>query len=710
MAKQTILFTVMPRGVSLNTPTLPVSVVVSPRLYEDSLLDQFPDWLDWTPQLKQQGLALTFRCGAKKLTLKVDTKPLRPELWQAMFNRDTYVLPYAYKDYSERAIFSYPVRLGLSTLKSMYQEASVVLGLPEGDGSSLQDQRESANRRFIKGLLDGLGVNWNNDLGERLRKAFRSGFSQFSSTNAAQAAHYDPAWLAPDGTLLIMPPSGTPASASLHQFVAGQFAVYSHMPQGAPVHANPPDFEKLIDFHQALSSLSSYPELLRALGLVFDFELPIDFVGTTPVNAPGTLAVVDIPNRTWAVPTQVPPKQPPLETAYLHFITGDPSAPWRLFTTAPGLLGGLSTELEVFGLLNLDPTRYGLAQVDVESGLHKTMRLAESWGDDRLGPAFPDHPEVFDETTTLPSLRSGGLSVYADGRSLKLNQTFESNNDFNTDLESSKPSKRPFYAEDLNQGYRMDIWDSFTGQWHSLHRRLAVYQIEDQTFKPVSEVEGFMQLAAGQAAPDPDNPPPDDLYLNESMGRWAGWSLSAPFPGKGLSSDPDPDKALVEDPDHPANEPATPFKMTTQFSAAPASLPSLRFGRRYRLRLRAVDLAGNSMAHNDPLAALLSFLTGLPRDPEGLAYLRYEPVIAPLVVLRDVRSVTDPGSQLERLVIHTYNDDPSKDNDPADLTASDRFIAPAQHQRRGRRAHGHVRRKRQAGQHPRHVRSDRRAR
>ena len=39
MAKQTILFTVIPRGVSLNPTTLPVSVVVNPRLYE-----RHPPW------------------------------------------------------------------------------------------------------------------------------------------------------------------------------------------------------------------------------------------------------------------------------------------------------------------------------------------------------------------------------------------------------------------------------------------------------------------------------------------------------------------------------------------------------------------------------------------------------------------------------------------------------------------------------------------
>ena len=214
-------------------------------------------------------------------------------------------------------------------------------------------------------------------------------------------------------------------------------------------------------------------------------------------------------------------------------------------------------------------------------------------------------------------MRSGGFSLFADGRALSLLHSFEENKQFNTDLSASTPLNRPFFAEDLNQGYRIDIWDSltepgtrYTAAWHLPDRRAGTSTTTDE--------EGFTELAAGQAAPDPDNPPPDDLYLNESIARWAGWSLSAPFPGKALSADPDPANALVEDPDHPQNEPATPFKMTTEFKAFPGSLPALRFGRRYRLRLRAVDLCGNSMDHNDPLAPLLAFLSGLPRDPEGL--------------------------------------------------------------------------------------------
>ena len=67
---------------------------------------------------------------------------------------------------------------------------------------------------------------------------------------------------------------------------------------------------------------------------------------------------------------------------------------------------------------------------------------------------------------------------------------------------------------------------------------------------------------------------------------------------------------------------------------------------------------------------------GLPRDPEGLAYLRYEPVPAPLVVIRDEQAVTSPGSAVHRLVIRTFNDGDRDDGSAADLTASDRHIVP----------------------------------
>jgi len=131
MAQQTVLFTVMPRGVQVNPVRPGVSVFVSPRLEGASTLNAFPDWLNWTGILKDQGLQLTFRIGSKTITMPIQQKVLEPRLWKAMFNESTFVRSHTFQDYTDRTIFSYPVRLALSTIKAIYQEAGLTLGLPD---------------------------------------------------------------------------------------------------------------------------------------------------------------------------------------------------------------------------------------------------------------------------------------------------------------------------------------------------------------------------------------------------------------------------------------------------------------------------------------------------------------------------------------------------------------------------------------------------
>lgn len=670
MAKQSILFTSLARGLAINPSALPVSVMVSARLSGEDFLGAYPDWLNWTERLKEGGLVLTFQSGGNSLTIKVETSGLQPELWQAMFHKDTYVRSYQFPDYSGRTIISYPVRLALSGLKNLYQQAGVALALPDPTRPQRKEEDYYPGRQYLRGLLDGLAVNWDEKSAPGLRKRYQSAFNRMK--NQPLRPVYQASQLNSDGTLKNMPLAGQPANKSFQQNLAAPFSVYHHMPPGQPIEKAPPDFKTLIDFHQALSALSSYPALMRALGLVFDIELPLDFVPFTPTGGYGSLAVTAIEGPAWQIPTETVPQLKPLETALIYLNMGSGG----LFTTAPGWLAGKTEQLEAFGLLNLDPALYGLAQVDVDGGLMKAILLAEAWGSERRHMEPPDHPGIFDPTITLPALRSGGLALFADGRALRLYKTLQKNKGFNQLLQANQPMPEPFFAEDLLRGYRIDIWDSHSNAWHSLHRRNGRYQIEDQLFQTMDE-EGFTELTVGQPAPDPTNPPPDDLYLHEALARWAGWSLSAPMPGRALSSDPDPDKALKEDPQHPANEPATPFKMTTEFSAMAGSLPALRFGRRYRLRLRPVDLAGNSMKHDDPAADWLAQVgLALPRDAHGLPYLRFEPVAAPLVAPRVVEALTGPGSSLERLVIRSWNDGIDKDGDPADLVGSDRHILP----------------------------------
>ena len=661
--EQTILFTVIPRGLSLDGETMPVSVFVSPRLFGGDRLDSFPDWLKWTRQLKDEGLVLTIRCAGQSFDesfdARIDTEVLQPGLWKQLFKEDTLVRSHQFDDYSQRGIISYSVRQALSVLKTIYQEAGLSLALPE---RQTDDQR--GNREVLRELVDGLDVHWNGRRASRWREEVRL-INRSEDYALAQQALRGPL----DSEGLFVSQTGRAA----FQRVAMPFSVFHHMPTPKRDELEL-DKDKLLDFHQALSSLNSYPDLQRALGLVFDLDLPRNFVKETSLDQFGTLSI----NKTsfeWHVST----KTPKLATAYVHFAAGQR----RLFFTAPRVLSHQPTPATILGLLNLDPELFGLAQVDVDGGMHKAIILAETLNnpdparnlDPNAQPEPAPHPEVFDPDATLPSLRSGGFSLFADRRGLHLLDTMTGSKVFNAAVESDGAQPRPFFIEDLVRGYRLDVWDSHTNAWHSLHLRNGEYQIGDKSFETEKE-EGFVQLAAMQPAQGA-NPADDDLYLHEAIARWAGWSLSVTRPGKHLSYHADPDKAVPpdgDDPDYREDQPETPFKMTVKYRVPQGSLPRLRFGTRYRIRARAVDLAGNSMGLGDTATNALSSLFALPRNPEGFAYLRYEPVGAPLIVLRDARAVTDPGSAIDRIVIRTSNDD--IDTVVADTTAGDRHIEP----------------------------------
>ncbi len=250
--------------------------------------------------------------------------------------------------------------------------------------------------------------------------------------------------------------------------------------------------------------------------------------------------------------------------------------------------------------------------------MNKAIQLAET-----IDTAAPStNPEVYDLNQALPALRSGGFSLFADQRALSLLGSLQESTDYNQALEAATPQPRPFFAEDLLRGYRLDMWDSHSGKWHSLHLRDGLYQLEDQTFETSAE-EGFVQLAATQAAPDPNrSTPADELYLHEAIARWAGWSLSAPTPGKHLTRHADPDKAVPPDPSDPEydpeNVPATPFKMTTHYKVVKGTLPRLRFGRRYRLRAPGGGFGGQQPGGRRPAGRRAGVLRWrCPRTPKA---------------------------------------------------------------------------------------------
>jgi len=676
MPSQLMIFTAVPHSLRVNPGRLPVSVVVSPRLTGADTLGAFPDWRDWTRRRRQHGLRITFECQGATHTTDIPRTILRPDIWKALFNENTLVRPYQFDDYSERFVASYPVRSAIGLLQATYQAAGIELALPTTDG----DPREQEPRRrgLFNGLVEGYAIKWDTASGRKWREQQRDAQRRLAGPFIGKYTRPDlHAFINEDG--LFRTGTLTPGSSSYKQLqrdVVERFGVVNHQPQGVPVTHASLDEDKVLDFHQALSSLNTYPAIQRMLGLVFDVELPIDFL--PPTATPLTAGVLRITQVDGDWNTDTPTTVPVTSTAYLHSTGGG----GRLFGLAPRYLVDKSQPLQVLGLLALDPTRYCIAQVDIDGGLHKTTILADSLSQSP-GQSAAQHPEVFDTTTVLPSLRSGGMSLVADARALALLDTFHQSQQFNKALEQNQPQPRPFCAEDLVRGFRLDVWDNVTGKWHSVHRRHATYTFGDDAAVEVKvdDEEGFFQVAATQAAPERDGTRAEnDLYLHEAITRWDGRSLSADSPGKHLTRAGDPAKAVPDaaDPD-PENEPVTPFKMTTSFAIVKGSLPRLRFGAAYRFRVRAVDLAGNGLTVDDEAARQLTSGLSLPAGDRAIAYLRFEPIASPFIVLRDTRGVTGEGgegSAIDRIVIRTFNSHQSLDGIAADLTAADRHIAP----------------------------------
>ena len=141
--------------------------------------------------------------------------------------------------------------------------------------------------------------------------------------------------------------------------------------------------------------------------------------------------------------------------------------------------------------------------------------------------------------------------------------------------------------------------------------------------------------------------------------KWTGWSLIAPRPGRRIRPYPDSTTPTSEraklgliqeervDQRSAADTHANGTPITRNVSAAPGSLPRLRFGKAYRMRARLVDLAGNSLAFDD------RGVDKLEEASEPISYLRYEPLDAPVLSLRERVS---EGESLERMVIRSNFD------------------------------------------------------
>ena len=440
----------------------------------------------------------------------------------------------------------------------------------------------------------------------------------------------------------VPPDAGSPALDFYQVQVMHRFLSKQVRRSDGTLEPLPPQKPTEIDFHRAIAALGQYPKLMRALGIAVDLEVPL-----AAVPAASNVRVT-----------------PSLQGA-------SPMTPWtayrldaarKEFFAAPGASSDVTSGM----LLLSGPDQYEVVEVDVDGAAEKLVDFASNLARIAFGRATStiDTPQEYG----LPSLRSAGFSCARTGRAMRLVSTFQNATQNNAGIVANHQGPAVvLQADQLTRGFRVDVWASLSGRWHSLCFRDGTYKFLNGPLTRQFADEGFVTVATSQSA-DGSSP---DLRLPESLFRWAGWGLCARRPGRTIGPDSTP-----ASPDNPAT---SAFKLETDFTVTKGTLPRLRFGALYQFRARAVDLAGNSLGSD----AVLDDIFNLP--PQPMPYLRYEPVPPPVLVLRQPLSMDNtPGESVERMVIRS-------NFDTHIAAISERHYRPAQGNARDGRDSRHAR-------------------
>ncbi|MGZ3144465.1 hypothetical protein ACVDFE_21225 [Lentzea chajnantorensis] len=616
MSKQTITWTVLPGGVTAGLDLVRFSVHVAPRLLPtagSAQLSAFPDWTDWTARVAAAAFQLEFpgvldqsgrpvRATARRVSTPVSRH------WTALFTPTSHVQGHALTRFARRRIRSYPTQHVRDFVHQRYGRfgARFPEEFPTLDELTASDAFGAVGFEF-DGDHSGPGL----DRKQRLRDRLEALFSLDPQ---------DPArWAVPF----------RPGDASTADGVALTFLQAERFHRRrAPVTGDlPPLAAPKLDFHQAVAMTREHHHLQRLLGLVLDFESA----------DPAVLNLVRGNERVTGVRVVTDLKPLLGSESEVHV---RPLMRCRIGKGARHVFAAspLDTDSDLRdGLLRVGETdRFAVVQVDPDAAALAVRQFADTVTRLRVerGGQVVKRSATTPDEHALPALRTAGFSVGRLSRAVRLAQKVERGRQVNDAAFTSGGDKITddveLTADDVVRGYRWDVRDETAGQWFSLMWRDGAYvfvRSGDENVKVLEET-------AAQTAPTTSGAGGDeDLYLQESLVHWAGWSLAVGRPGKSLAGD----NGLADGSGSP--DPDFPFRTT--FGAR--ALPRLRFGRRYRLRARAVDIAGNSLTTEQADA-----LTDSALSTTAETFRRFEPVSAPEVLLR---SVPGAAESLEVMVL-----------------------------------------------------------
>ena len=500
----------------MNTDSLPVSVFVTPRLAGADELGAFPDWLQWTRRVKENGLTLTLRCSGNEHDVTVDPQALDPNLWESLFDEGTFVRSFEF-DYSGKPVMSYSVRQALSVLKSMYQQAGISLALPEESG-------QSKAREPLRSAPVARRARCQLELAQR-RALARSAPEDAAAATAWAARGDDPV----AGAARCRGSRPGTSSAAAKQAVAIPFSVFHHMPTPKDDDDAGPSAQPGLGYGARLPPGACFAQRVYVAPACARHR--VRFRAAPRLRAadpPGQYATLSVSGVGAGWDWSIQPQTPDLETACVHLALGDT----RLFLTAPRMLDDPTADVPpILGLLDLSPLRFGLAQVDVDGGMHKAIIQAETGSRSRGGTST---------RTSSPTLRRTPRSSTRRrpfrrcGRAASLSTRTSARSSCSTSSRSRRRSTTLSKRTDRSHGrFRRGSRPRVSARRLGLpHQRRgtrcrdATYKVENGPTHASGVEEGFVQLAVMQPAPGAE-PPSDDLYLHEAVG-----SLGRVEPGR----------------------------------------------------------------------------------------------------------------------------------------------------------------------------------
>lgn len=424
-------------------------------------------------------------------------------------------------------------------------------------------------------------------------------------------------------------PQGSDATALAVEMLNRMLA-----PQATPEQMRTPPKWPDLDFHQALSLLTSHPNLLRKLGFIVD--LRVDTGGRTL----RTGAIRTYVGTSW--PGSYDPDQRGVDIT-----TAFPRVATRLSGTI--FRPRAATTLLDEGFVDVGGLTGVTSEVEIETQATQTQATAISRAqhEDRQAFGTPDR-------AGLPARHSSGVAIVKTDFAAALRDVMKRQN-ANWSLLLTGDEVL-IDAQDVLAGYRLDVRRTGQSTWRTLHRRHGVLTpYAGRSARPTVDLgddENWVEPATSSHVDDATAP----LRLAETIARWTGWSLAFPPPGKMLD-----ENSQAADPAGPSDGWAVIDSLHgTVAYGAPASgaqLPTLRFSSTtYEFRLRWVDMAGNSVAVS---------ATGGP--VVKVPYLRQDPVPAPGVYL-----AADPvwGESVDVVIVRTAA------SPPYSRKASSRYVAP----------------------------------